>query len=151
MGTWSWAPVPCRMSGHVSLAYKGLTELPRDCIAKLEDVGHLDLSHNDFSYPEQSVSWPETTLWSLCWCPHTARFTHFVPSLSLGIPRRHLQTICSKIASLWHAQEVVTYMSRVEAGSKLNQSWSRDRGNLQTAKHGCNLIFDPLKIKQSRA
>lgn len=40
------------MAGHVSLAYRGLSELPRDCVAKLEEVHHLDLSHNEFSYPQ---------------------------------------------------------------------------------------------------
>ena len=35
----------------LSLAYRELMELPRDCIARLEHVKHLDLSNNKFSYP----------------------------------------------------------------------------------------------------
>ena len=35
----------------LSLAYRGLTELPRESIPKLAKVRHLDLSNNNFSYP----------------------------------------------------------------------------------------------------
>ena len=35
----------------LSLAYRELFELPRECIARLEHVQHLDLSNNKFSYP----------------------------------------------------------------------------------------------------
>lgn len=36
---------------YLSLAYRELIELPRECIARLEHVQHLDLSNNKFSYP----------------------------------------------------------------------------------------------------
>lgn len=36
---------------RLSLAYRGLSELPREYIPKLEGVRHLDLSNNNFSYP----------------------------------------------------------------------------------------------------
>lgn len=36
---------------YLSLAYRELIELPRDCIARLEHVQHLDLSNNKLSYP----------------------------------------------------------------------------------------------------
>lgn len=35
----------------LSLAYRELIELPRECIARLEHVQHLDLSNNKFTYP----------------------------------------------------------------------------------------------------
>lgn len=35
----------------LSLAYRELMELPRECIVRLEHVQHLDLSNNRFSYP----------------------------------------------------------------------------------------------------
>ena len=70
---------------------------------------------------------------------------------SYMFPKSWWQTLCI-------SQGVVTYMSRVEAGSKLNQVikailWgrSRDQGDLQTAKnwqsrmHGCNVTFDLWK------
>ncbi len=34
---------------YLSLAYRELMELPRDCIARLEHIQHLDLSNNKFS------------------------------------------------------------------------------------------------------
>lgn len=37
--------------GFLSLAYRELVELPRECIARLEHVQHLDLSNNKLSYP----------------------------------------------------------------------------------------------------
>ena len=37
--------------GFLSLAYRELIELPRECIARLEHVQHLDLSNNKLSYP----------------------------------------------------------------------------------------------------
>ena len=36
---------------YLSLAYRELIELPRECIARLEHVQHLDLSNNKLSYP----------------------------------------------------------------------------------------------------
>ncbi len=36
---------------YLSLAYRELVELPRDCIVRLEHIRHLDLSNNKFSYP----------------------------------------------------------------------------------------------------
>jgi hypothetical protein len=36
---------------YLSLAYRDLLELPRECIARLEHVQHLDLSNNKLSYP----------------------------------------------------------------------------------------------------
>ena len=41
----------------LSLAYRELFELPRECIARLEHVQHLDLSHNKFSYPLKERVW----------------------------------------------------------------------------------------------
>ena len=35
---------------YLSLAYRELVELPRDCIVRLEHIRHLDLSNNKFSY-----------------------------------------------------------------------------------------------------
>ena len=53
-------------------------------------------------------------------------------------------------------QEVVTYMSSVEAfatRSKLNQAIKHDQGDFQTATQsrtrGCNLTFDPWKSRAS--
>ena len=43
----------------LSLAYRDLIELPRECIARLEHVQHLDLSNNKLSYPHD-ISGP-------CW------------------------------------------------------------------------------------
>lgn len=40
----------------LSLAYRELFELPRECIARLERVQHLDLSNNKFSYPQCTLS-----------------------------------------------------------------------------------------------
>ena len=37
--------------GVASLAYRGLSELPREYLGALERIDHLDLSHNNFSYP----------------------------------------------------------------------------------------------------
>ena len=50
--------VPYRMSkgddgSSLSLAYRDLMELPRECIPKLMKVRHLDLSNNNFSYPHR--------------------------------------------------------------------------------------------------
>lgn len=39
---------------YLSLAYRELNELPRECIARLEHVQHLDLSNNKFSYPPKA-------------------------------------------------------------------------------------------------
>lgn len=36
---------------YLSLAYRELIELPRECIVRLEHIQHLDLSNNKFSYP----------------------------------------------------------------------------------------------------
>ena len=44
----------------LSLAYRELIELPRDCIARLDHVQHLDLSNNKLSYPPQSLLEIET-------------------------------------------------------------------------------------------
>lgn len=45
---------------YLSLAYRELIELPRECIARLEHVQHLDLSNNKLSYPQgfhQAIMW----------------------------------------------------------------------------------------------
>lgn len=39
----------------MSLAYRELIELPRECIVRLEHVRHLDLSNNKFSYPQTGL------------------------------------------------------------------------------------------------
>ena len=68
------------------------------------------------------------------------------------------------IVSSAHLQGVVSYVCHVEAGSKLNQaikavlgSWLSNQGDLRAIKiiksglHGCNLTFEPTKIKRSKA
>ena len=40
----------------VSLAYRNLTELPRELAARRHQLESLDLSHNRFSYPQQHIN-----------------------------------------------------------------------------------------------
>ena len=52
----------------LSLAYRGLTELPRELIPRISGVRYLDLSYNEFSYPLISChSHTHSILISLSW------------------------------------------------------------------------------------
>ena len=41
---------------RISMAYRGLDEVPDDWISKLSDITVLDLSHNNLSYPFSLLS-----------------------------------------------------------------------------------------------
>ena len=53
----------------LSLAYRGLTELPRECIPKLAKVRHLDLSNNNFSYPLNHTPCMTVLMYEVVSCP----------------------------------------------------------------------------------